>query len=391
MFYRGEEKLLMDTTKRITSFGVDEDGEIYVVGGTVDRIVNTGAPFTPATSFNISGGVVLSLDTLGENDELSIHHAQIHGDDEGTKPAGVALISQRINGILVNESAVPATSLIENGRFYGEIGANTDTGVAIANPDMARSAAISFEFTDTEGKTAGGGILQIPPGGQFAAFIDEDPFNRPPAFRGAVSFTSSIPVAVVALRGMVNERSEFLTTTLPVVNLDTTSQDPVIVPHLAAGGGWTTDLILLNPTDDWITGTVRFVSPNGESQGVAIDGANVATSTYSIPARSSSRLHATGSDSIITGSAVVTPDSMQAAPSVATIYVYEAGGTTISTTGSIAHKAAPDLDVYAQLEGETRHHRFRTNRDCGGKSDRRDPRRPIRTRTTRRNFVRRLR
>jgi len=43
---------------------------------------------------------------------------------------------------------------------------------------------------------------------------------------------------------------------------------------------------------------------------------------------------------------------MQAAPSVATIYVYEAGGTTISTTGSIAHKAAPDLDVYAQLEGE---------------------------------------
>src|SRR4029453_3051552 len=101
--------------------------------------------------------------------------------------------------------------------------------------------------------------------------------------------------------GLVNERSDFLTTTLPVIDLETTSQDPVIVPHLAAGGGWTTDVILLNPTDDWLTGSVRFLSPAGENQDVKIDGAVLNATTYSIAAKSSRRLQATGSSSTTTG------------------------------------------------------------------------------------------
>ena len=56
MLYHGEQQLLLDTTKQITSFGEDEDGELYVVGGTVDRLVNAGSSSTPPTRFELTGG-----------------------------------------------------------------------------------------------------------------------------------------------------------------------------------------------------------------------------------------------------------------------------------------------------------------------------------------------
>ena len=65
--------------------------------------------------------------------------------------------------------------------------------------------------------------------------------------RGTFTFTADLPVAVIALRGFVNERSEFLMTTLPVAPLTAGPADTVYFPHFAAGGGWTTQVILVNP------------------------------------------------------------------------------------------------------------------------------------------------
>jgi glucose/arabinose dehydrogenase len=351
MFYRGEEKLLMDTNKRITSFGVDEEGEIYVVGGTVDRIVNTGTPSTPATHFTIAGGGVASFDMADSNDQVTIHHAQIHPNDEETKPAGLAFIGLRSNGVLVHETVVPATSLIATGRFHAEIDSNVDTGIAIANPDMARPATITFQFTDSDGNDFGDSVLTIPPGGQFASFLAEDPFRIPAEFQGTVSFDSSLPVAVIALLGFVNERSEFLTTTLPVVDLASVSREPVIVPQLAAGGGWRTDIILLNQTDELISGMVRLLSPSGQDQAVMIDGMNVSSVVYIVPARSSRKLRATGEVSTLSGSFVVTPDENQFAPAVATVYTYAADGVTTSATGLVVNPTAQEFDIYTEVEG----------------------------------------
>jgi len=352
MLYRGEEKLLLDTTKQITSFGIDEDGELYVVGGTVDRIVNTGAPSTPTTSFSINGGGGTAFDTSGTNDAVAVHHAQIHPNDDDTKPAGIAFIALRNQGVLVNEAAVPATSLVADVRFYAETGAGTDTGVAIANPDMAQAAIISFKLTDSSGDGFQEGVLRIPPGGQLAAFLDQDPFNGPVPFNGSVTLSSSSPVSVVVLRGIINERSEFLTTTLPVVHLDESgSTAPVTVPQFAAGGGWTTEVILLNPIDDAITGTVRFLSASGEDQAVTVDGMNTSRVAYLIPAGSSRKLTVVSQTPTLTGSFVVMPDADQPAASVSTVYRYAVGGVTVSATGSEAVPPAMEFAVYADVEG----------------------------------------
>jgi glucose/arabinose dehydrogenase len=351
MFYRGEEKRLLATNKRITAFAVDEDGELYVVGGTVDRIVNSGAPFTPTTSFNFAGGGGVSFDTSGEGDEISVDHAVVHADDEDSRPGGLAFIELRQDGILVNETAVPATALIEYGRFYAEISSLVDTGVAFANPDMARPAIISFNFTDSEGNDLGADTLKIPPGGQLATFLDQEPFHGPSMFSGSVTFSSSIPIAAVALRGVLNERSEFLTTTLPVVGLESSSSAAVTVSHIAAGGAWTTEILLLNPTDEILTGTVRFLTAGGTDATVTVDGMNVSQAAYAIPPRSSRKLRAGSEDSLSTArSSIVTPDPSQATPSVGTVYAYASNGITISMTGSGAVPPSTDFDVYAQID-----------------------------------------
>jgi hypothetical protein len=70
----------------------------------------------------------------------------------------------------------------------------------------------------------GSGVLIIPAGGQQAKFLNEPPFNvlsgRNP-FLGTLTFTSNVPVSVIALRGLYNERAtpDFLVTTLPITDL----------------------------------------------------------------------------------------------------------------------------------------------------------------------------
>jgi len=89
-------------------------------------------------------------------------------------------------------------------------------------------------------------------------FLHESPFSGPIPIHGGFSFTSSLPVAALALRTYANERAETLVTTLPVVESAAVSQDVVTIPHFADGGGWTTRVVLLNTTDSEQSGRWSF-------------------------------------------------------------------------------------------------------------------------------------
>ena len=63
---------------------------------------------------------------------------------------------------------------------------------------------------------------------------------------GTFTFTSTVPVSVIALRGFTTEapRGEFLTTTLPIINLSVLpGNDVSYIPHFADGDGWTTRIL----------------------------------------------------------------------------------------------------------------------------------------------------
>src|SRR5262249_51457971 len=168
------------------------------------------------------------------------------------------------------------------------------SGVAIANPN-SEPAVVSFTFTDENGNDVYSNSATIGANEQVAAFLNETPFYGPAAFSGSFTFTSTKAVAALALRGVANERSDFLMTTLPVVDLSSkSSTSAAVFPHFADGGGWTSNIMLVNPTDGAISGTLRFTDSTGSP---------VSSMNYSIPAKSARRFASGGLGPYVAGRA----------------------------------------------------------------------------------------
>jgi hypothetical protein len=272
----------------------------------------------------------------------------------GGTPSGVAIISFQQNNILVSEAGVPASPPIQNGRVYAEVNRRVNTGLAIANPNN-QAAIISFFFTDQNGANFGSGTTTIPPNGQLAKFLDEPPFNGGSSVSGTFTFNSNQPVAVVALRGLINERSEFLMTTLPVSPVSAagaaTGTGPGAAgemgffPQFADGAGWTTQLVLVNPTDEVLTGTVAFW----------VAGESGSPFSYTIPPRSSRRIQTLGEGTgVQVGSIRVHPASNNKMPSGLTIFSLKNGdGVTVSEAGvpSARFGSNAAFRVYAEASG----------------------------------------
>src|SRR5438093_1326765 len=252
---------------------------------------------SPTYPFTVTDRGGTSLMSAGIPASISVGYARIQNDAGSTTPSGLAIFGFRQNNILVSETGVPASLPLTSGRIYAEVAGPVNTGLAIANPNNA-IATIHFFFTDTAGNDLGSGSTTIAPNGELAKFLDQAPFNGPPSFQGTFSFTSDLPVGVIALRGLTNERSEFLMSTLPVIDTtDTTSpadRGTVVVPHFVDGGGWVTQILLVNPTDNLMAGKVQFISPEGTAANVTIEGQTESTFAYSVAGRSSQKLMTAG-------------------------------------------------------------------------------------------------
>jgi hypothetical protein len=88
------------------------------------------------------------------------------------------------------------------------------------------------------------------------------------------------------LRGVVNERGDFLITTLPVFDLEETPSGAAAIAEFADGGGWTTHVVLVNPSDAAVNGSVQFINNAGSI---------IQTTPYALAPRSSARIVRDGS------------------------------------------------------------------------------------------------
>ena len=179
------------------------------------------------------------------------------------------------------------------------------------------AATINFFFTDTSGTDIGHASFTLGANEQRAAFLNQEPFNAGTSLQGTFTFTSTVPVSVIALRGLTNEppRSEFLMTTLPVASLTPATEDTIYLPRFVDGLGWTTRVILVNPTDQTITGTVQFLGTGTDTTAAGpvtlmlTDGRIDSDFTYQVPARSSRVLQTSNSGTLLQGSVRVVRDS----------------------------------------------------------------------------------
>jgi hypothetical protein len=338
---------------------LDSTGNTYVVGqtgspdfptasaltatqpGLLDAFVAKIAE-TTSISYSVAARGGFSSSSQGGSTNVSSGYVRIQPNTGSSTPSGLAIFGFRQNNVLVSEAAVPASPLITSGRIYAETGGLVKTGIAIANPNSV-PVTVTFYFSENvDGRTGtfGQGSTTIAANGQIAGFLDQPPFNGA-SVGGTFTFSASAPVAVVALRGLTNERSEFLITTLPVADLSVPpSSDPIVFPHYADGGGWFTQVLLINTTDSPLSGTIQF---SGSSS----------SSPYSIPPRTASNLSTGSSVSAptTTGFVTVTPAAGTKAPVGLAIFSFRNAGVTVTEAGVPPVAASNAFRLSAQSSG----------------------------------------
>src|SRR5438132_4123374 len=143
--------------------------------------------------------------------------------------------------------------------------------------------------------------------------------------------------------------------TLPVI--DPTSAPPAgtaVVPHFSDGGGWTTQILLVNPGDTSLGGTVEFRGDDGSLTSVSISGQTKSAFTYAVPPRSSQKLATDGTASTVTsGSVRIIPSDGGAAPLPLVIFSYKPGGTVTVSQAGVPSTSGTAFRSYVESSGTT--------------------------------------
>jgi hypothetical protein len=277
-----------------------------------------------------------------------------------TTPTGVALLDFTQNNVLISETGVSGTAAITAGRTYAEVNGPISTAVAFANTNSS-AVVVTFSFTDQFGTDSGQKTFPINANAQIAKFLTEAPFNLPSGFVGTLTFASSAPIGVVAMRTLLNERAEFLMTTQPVLTLPSNvSGGPLPLGHFADGGGWKTNVLLINTTDATLTGVVEFFGEGTAGVAAApltlrVNGVVAASFSYTIRPRASAAFETSGPVGSVTqvGSVRITPTGGTNAPAAFAVFSFSSNGVTVSQTTVQAQAPATALRSYVEINSIT--------------------------------------
>jgi hypothetical protein len=302
--------------------------------------------------------VLPTLNLFAAATSLQTGYVRILPTTGNSLPAGVAIFGfTNSSGILTTEAGFSASSAISGGRIFAEVSGTVNTGVSFTNTN-ADSATITFYSTNSAGQDFGFGSFSIPAGQQILGFLNAAPFNLTSNLLGSFTFTSSLPVSVVALRTKVNERNESLATALPVTPLGSRpGGSTVLLPYFPNTGVWVTETVLVNPGDSAISGVVHFYTQPSrtgavEPERVEVNGSSTAAVKYVIPAHGSKQIE-TQSSAIQApvGSVRVIPNSGSVSPSASVLLSSVENGITISTTSIAAGVAANASRMYVESAG----------------------------------------
>jgi hypothetical protein len=201
-------------------------------------------------------------------------------------------------GILAPPLTTTASAVVE---FVVTI--NRNLGIAIANPNNAGNP-ITLTLKDANGTVVGSPVvITIDPYKQIARFVsDLFPNVIGASFIGSINLQSTMPFAPL---GLTFTGATFSTIALGETQIvaplptrlltagavpDTPDAgtvggaSAVIFPQFAYGGGWATQIGLVNAGATTASGRIDFFDPNGNPVAVKLNGSLKSTFTYSIQA-----------------------------------------------------------------------------------------------------------
>jgi hypothetical protein len=252
--------ILLNTSDRPQS-GIlqilDNDGLPLVVnqvGGTADSTFKYSIPAGGAYHFQTDGFPTIT----------KTGSARLTPSVYNSTPVGSGVFGYNPESILVSESGIPATTSTTHARVYVDLSRRHNTGIAVANVQPS-PAIILVKAYQSDGKTEIGtskGPLSLAAGGHDGKFADGFISGLPSGFTGVLDISSTTPFAALTVRSLTNERDDFLMTTFPVVDFNKTAPSPILFPHIADGGGYATEVILISPAGA-LNGTLRFYGEDG--------------------------------------------------------------------------------------------------------------------------------
>jgi sugar lactone lactonase YvrE len=297
--------------------------------------------------------VILLLTLLGTPALAQIQdgYTELIPDAGSPLPAGTALFSYTNgSGILVSEAGVGASTLIQSGRiFVDEVGAKT--GIALVNPS-SQDAQVTLTLRDASGTSLDSGSLALPAHQHIARYLSDLFPNRPSNLTGSLTFDSNVGLAAITLRETRNAEDEPIYTTIPVLDLTATmSGSSVLFPHIAAGGGFTTQILLMNSGAQSLHGRVDFIDSNGQPLPLRLDTSNVSSLQYDIAPQGVYRAEVDGFDTVVSGYAVLTPNAGTAAPLGTIVFRLESGGNVVTEAGVAAGAATTASRIFVDYIG----------------------------------------
>jgi len=176
--------------------------------------------------------------------------------------------------------------------------ASRNLGLVIVNPGSTTNA-ITITLKNDDGTTASTATVNIDPYKQVAKFVNElFPDAVGLAFVGSINVQSGSPFAVL---GFPFAGANF--STLGAGNTGTLTAVPtriqpagsgpagsiggvnaILLPQFVMGGGWATQVALVNMSVTAATGRIDVFDTNGQPKAVKFNGDTKSTFTYSIPA-----------------------------------------------------------------------------------------------------------
>ncbi|MDD5544137.1 MAG: SBBP repeat-containing protein [Acidobacteriia bacterium] len=231
--------------------------------GTLRLFNNDGSPLLvhrvgdpPGTAsqftYSIPADGVYFFQSDGSPGTIYTGSAQVAPNAGMMTPAGAGLFHFAPLGTLVGsqtvvtESGVPSAIPTTHALIYVDQSHNHMTGLALAAP-TSTPVHVTFRALMPDGVTpVGTGSLDLPGNGHNAHFAQEFISNLPAGFTGVLEITAPTPVAMLSLRALVNVRGEMLLATFPVADFNRTTPVSLLIPQIADGGGYQTQMVLLN-------------------------------------------------------------------------------------------------------------------------------------------------
>jgi enterochelin esterase-like enzyme len=248
--------ILMNTS------GSEEKGSLDILDNNGTPLVVHQAGGSTASSFrySIPSNGALRFQTDGSSEGQKAGWVRLIPDSMNSTPIGSGVFGYNPGNVLVTESGIPSALATTHARIFVDLAQNHNTGLAIANLNTA-AAVVTVQAFQADGVTPAGKNQQILPLaslGHDSKFANQLFPNLPADFIGILDVSSSTPFAAITVRSFYNERADFLLTTFPVADTTRPAPYPIVFPHIADGGGYVTQFIMLSPGNAAKTSLIMY-------------------------------------------------------------------------------------------------------------------------------------